>query len=66
MAYVTLGSIFDSMPSLRGSPVLEAVRRLEAAGKSVGFSGDIPGLFRIDGELTTGQLLDVAGKLPPA
>ena len=41
--------------------ILDAVRYLQSKGHEVGMTGDIPGLWHVDGrEVTTGQLLDIA------
>lgn len=61
---INLLDMFLKMPSM--NPLAAAIKRIEDSGHDVSLTGDIPGLFRIDGgaELTTGQLLDIARKLP--
>ena len=41
--------------------ILDAIKFLQLLGHDVGLTGDLPGLFHIDGrEVTTGQLIDIA------
>jgi hypothetical protein len=62
----TVFSALEAMPTMRESPLLAAIKRLEKHGREVGLTGDIPGLFRIDGgpEITTNQLISIAQSLP--
>lgn len=55
----------DARPDARSDAINRAVVRLREAGHSVRPADGVPGLWEVSGypELTTGQLLDVAGKL---
>jgi hypothetical protein len=44
-----------------GRLILDAITFLQSLGHDVGLTGDIPGLFHVDGrEVTTNQLIDIA------
>jgi hypothetical protein len=64
------GNLFGEAPQFVADPrpvaVNGAVSKLRAYGHSVAPAEGVPGLWDVSGhhELTTGQLLDVASKLP--
>lgn len=65
MAVVNLLDLMTSRP--RPNPVALAIKRIENAGHDVQLTGDIPGLFRVDGgpEITTNQLMQIASTVRP-
>lgn len=48
-------------PVMHARIILDAITFLQSLGHDVGLTGDIPGLFHVDGrEVTTNQLIDIA------
>jgi hypothetical protein len=44
-----------------GATILDAIKFLQHRGYDISLTGDIPGLFRVNGrELTTCQIIDLA------